>query len=65
MPVTNQRAFFSAAAPQAFCVIVNIKKNVALGLTIPASNYFGFAASAVSWRNSIFLAPLGGTKLNS
>jgi hypothetical protein len=29
--------------------------------------YFGcgLAASAVSWRNSIFLAPLGGVKLNS
>src|SRR4029453_2567260 len=27
--------------------------------------HFGFAASAVNWRNSIFLAPLGGTKVNS
>jgi hypothetical protein len=29
------------------------------------TTHCGLAASAVSWRNSIFLAPLGGVKLNS
>ena len=28
-------------------------------------NYFDFAVSALSLRNSIFLAPLGGVNLNS
>src|SRR5262245_23911902 len=33
-------------------------------LTLNPRSYFGFAASPVNWRNSIFLAPLGGVKLN-
>ena len=37
----------------------------AAALWLCVNTHFCFAASAVNWRNSIFLAPLGGVKLNS